>query len=142
MKKIFGLCSLAAINSSALFLIYLYISTVSSTKVGNVLHIPFEASGMQLSYYFISLPVFIVLALLSVLHSYYFELKKSLASGILLIWFSYVTLLLYVDQVIHYSKGNNLLYYGSLIISFVAVAYIIYSTYCQYIQLIKSNKKI
>lgn len=142
MKKIFGLCSLAVINCSVLYLIYLYISIVCSIKVDNILHIPYEASGMQLFYYFISFPFFMVLAFFSQMHSYYFNLKKSLSYGIGIIWFSYFILILYVDFVIHFSTdGNNLLYYGSLIISLVAISFILYSTYYQFVQLIKSNNK-
>lgn len=135
MNKIFGLCSLAVINCSVLYLIYLYIVMVCSTKVDNFLHIPYEPSGMQLFYYFISFPFFMILALLSQLHSYYFNLRKSLSSGVVIIWFSYFILILYVDLVVTFSKGNDLLYYGSLIISLVSIFYVIYSTYCQLAQL-------
>lgn len=129
MKKIFGLCSLAAINCSVLYLICLYVSIVCSIKVDNILHIPYEPSGMQLFYYFISFPFFIILMFLSQLHSYYFNLRKSLSLGIIITWFSYFILIVYVDMVIHFSpQGNNLLYYGSLIISFVAIFFVIYST--------------
>lgn len=138
MNKIFGIFFLAVINSSLLYLIYWYVYIVCSIKADNILHVPYEPSGMQLFFYLISLPFFLIVALLSLLHSYYFDLRKSLCSGILIIWFSYFILVSYVDLVIHFSAGNNLLYYGSLIISLVAIFYIIYSTYCQFIQLIKS----
>ena len=139
MNKIFGLFSIAAINCSVLYLIYWYVYVVCSTKVNN-LHIAYEPSGMQLIYYFISLPLFMLLATLSLLHSYYFALRKSLASGIVIIWFSYFILIMYVDWIIHFSKGNDLLYYGSLIISVVGISYIIYISYYQFIQLATSNK--
>lgn len=136
MEKKLGLCFLIIINCSILCLIYWYIYVVSSTKVDNILHIPYEPSGMQLYYYFLSFPLFIFFALLSALHSSYFNLKKSLSLSIIIIWFCYLILILYVDLIIHYSTGGrNLLYYGSLFISFVAVCHIIYSTYCQIIQL-------
>ncbi len=141
MNKILGLCSLAIINCSMLYLIYWYIFIVCSTKVDNILHIPYEPSGMQFFFYFISFPFFIVLALLSLLHSYYFNLKKSLSLGIIIIWFSYFILIIYVDFVVHFSAGNNLLYYGSFIISFVAISFVIYTTYYQIIQLTKSQNK-
>ncbi len=140
MNKIFGLFSIAAINCSVLYLIYWYVYVVCSTKVNNLLHISYEPSGMQLIYYFISLPLFMLLATLSLLHSYYFALRKSLASGIVIIWFSYFILIMYVDWIIHFSKGNDLLYYGSLIISVVGISYIIYISYYQFIQLATSNK--
>ena len=141
MNRLFAICSLIAINCSVLFLIYLYISIGSSIKVDNILHIPYEPSGMQLFYYFISFPFFMILACLSSLHSYYFDLSKSLSLGIVIIWFSYFILIIYVDLVLHFSTGNELLYYGTLIISLVAISYVIYSTYCQFIQLTKSLNK-
>ncbi|EHL32754.1 hypothetical protein LDG_5148 [Legionella drancourtii LLAP12] len=91
-------------------------------------------------FYLISLPIFMVLACLSVLHSYYFDLQKTLCTGLFLIWLSYFSLITYVNSVIHFSDtGNNVLYYGSLLISFIAILYVIYLTYCQYIQLTKSK---
>ena len=142
MNKIFGLFSLAAINCSVLYLIYLYISIVCSVKVDNILHIPYEPSGMQLFYYYISFPLFMILAFLSLLHSYYFDLKKLLFSGVVIIWFSYFILILYVDLVLHFSNGNELLYYGSLIISLIAISYVMYSTYCQFIQLTEGQVRL
>jgi hypothetical protein len=140
MKKGLGLSFLTIINCSVLYLIYCYMYIVCSTKVDNVFHIPYEPSGMQLYYYFLSFPLFLLLALLSTLHSSYFNLKKSLSLGIIIIWFCYLALILYVDLVVHYSTaGNNLLYYGSLTISFGAICYVVYSTYCQIIQLTSSQ---
>ena len=135
MKRVLGLCSLAVINCSVLYLIYQYIYVVCSTKVDNILNILYEPSGMQLFYYFLSFPLFLLLALLSTLHSSYFNLKKSLSVGIIIIWFCYLALILYVDLVVHFPAGNNLLYYGSLCISLVAINYVIYAAYCQVIQL-------
>lgn len=140
MNKIFRLCALAVINCSVLYLIYWCLFIACSTKVDNILHIPYEPSGMQLFFYFISFPFFMVLALLSFLHSYYFDLKKSLSLGIIIIWFSYFILILYVNLVIHFAAGSNFLYYGSLIISFIALPFVIYTTYYQIIQSTKSKK--
>jgi hypothetical protein len=139
MKKGLGLSFLTIINGSLLYLIYWYMYIVCSTKIDNVFHIPYEPSGMQLYYYFLSFPLFVFLALLSTLHSSYFNLKKSLSLGIIIIWFCYLALILYVDLVVHYSTaGSNLLYFGSLSISFGAISYIVYSTYYQAMQLISS----
>jgi len=137
MKKGLGLGLLTIINCSVLYLIYWYILIACSTKINNILHISYEPSGMQLFVYFISFPLFLIFALLSLLHSYYFDLKQSLCMGVIIIWFSYFVLMLYVDWA-HFSSGNNLFYYGSLVISFAAICYVIYSTYCQIIQLITS----
>lgn len=137
MKKGLGLGFLTIINCSILYLIYWYIYVVCSTKVDNFFHIPYEPSGMQLYYFFLSFPLFLLLALLSTLHSSYFNIKKLLSLGIIIIWFCYLVLILYVDLIVHYSTvGSNLLYYGSLSISFAAICYIIYSTYYQIKQLI------
>lgn len=140
MKKIMGILSLIVLNFSALYLIYCYINIACSIKVDNICHIPFEPSGMQLFFYLMSLPIFMILAYLSVLHSYYFDLQKTLCTGLFLIWLSYFSLITYVNSVIHFSDtGNNVLYYASLLISFIAILYVIYLTYCQYIQLTKSK---
>ncbi|KTC89192.1 hypothetical protein [Legionella cincinnatiensis] len=141
MNKIFGLISLVLINSSLLYLIYWYVYIASSIKVDNIFNIPYEPSGMQLFFYFISLPFFLVLALLSLLHSYHFELRRSLCTGIPIIWLAYFILILCIDFIVHFSARNNLLYYGILSISCVAVAYLIYSTYCQFLQLSNSTRK-
>ncbi|WP_242604766.1 hypothetical protein [Legionella busanensis] len=109
-------------------------------KVDNILHIPYEPSGMQLFFYFISFPFFMIIATLSVLHSYYYNLRKSLTSGIVFIWLSYFILILYVDLVVHYPTGNDLLYYGTLTISVIAIFYILYLTYYQVINLNKFQK--
>lgn len=140
MKRLFGLFSLALINSSVLYLIYWYIYIASSIKPGNILHIPYEPSGMQLFFYIVSLPLFLIVAVLSLLHSYYFELRKSLLAGIFLTWLSYFILIQFVDMVIHFSRaGNNIVYYGSLLISLVAIFYIIYCSYYQFLELTKTH---
>lgn len=134
-KKRLGLIFLTIINCSALCLIYWYTLIACSTKVDNILHASYEPSGMQLVVYFISFPLFLMLALLSFLHSYYFCLKKSLGMRLSIIWFSYFFLALCVD-LMHLPSGNNLFYYGGLVISFIAIGYIFSLTYCQIIQLI------
>jgi len=141
MKKIFGLFSLTIINCSVLYLIYLYITIVCTIKIDNIFHLPYEPSGMQLFYYFISFPFFMILACLSQLHAAYFELRKSLSLGIFIIWLSYLILILCVDLILHFPTGNDLLYYGSLIISLAAISYVIHSTYSQFIQLLNPKNK-
>lgn len=130
MNKILGLGFLAIINGSVYYLIYWYIYVVCSTKLENILNISYEPSGMQLYFYFLSLPLFLLLAALSVLHRSYYNLKKSLSLGIFLIWFCYFILSLYVDLVVPFTK-SNLLYYGTLSISLVAIGYVSYITFCQ-----------
>ena len=135
MKKNFGLL-LFLINGSALYLIYSYIVVACSTIKNNIFHISYEPSGMQMFLCFISFPFFLLLAYLSRIHSYYYDLKTCLSFGLFVIWFSYFLLILYVDQVVHFSSGGKLLlYYGSLIISLGAISYILFSTYFQYKEL-------
>lgn len=136
MKKLVGLCSLALINGSLLYLIYWYIYIICSSNFENILHIPYEPSGMQFFFYFISFPLFLILALLSQMHSYYFELKNSLFYATGIIWSSYFILIISVDQIVKFSLGNNFLYYAGLIISLAAIIYIIYTSYCQLVQLV------
>lgn len=142
MKKILGIFSLAIIDFSLLYIIYKYVYIACSIVGDNILNIPYEPSGMQLFFYLISLPLFLTLAYLSVIHSYYFDLKKSLCSGILVIWLAYFILISFVDLVVHSSiLGNYLLYYGTLFISITSICYISYSTYLQCIQIVKSHNK-
>lgn len=131
MKKILGIFFLAIINGSVLFLVYGYSHIACSIKVDNICNIPYEPSGMQFFVYMISLPFFMILACLSILHSYYFDLKKSLSLEILIIWFSYFSLLFLVNLVHYYLTKNDFLYYGSLLISCSAIFYVIFSTYRQ-----------
>ncbi|HHW3766684.1 TPA: hypothetical protein ACT9CC_002065, partial [Legionella pneumophila] len=70
MKKMFGVISLLLINGSSVYLIYLYVSIACSTKVNNLLQVAYEPSGMQMIFYFISFPIFMVLAILSRIHCY------------------------------------------------------------------------
>lgn len=133
MNKITGLCTLAAINGSLIYLIYWYAYIVSSTKIDNFLHVPFEPSGMQLIFYFISLPMFILVGIGSHFHAAYYGLKKSLVSGIALTWLSYCTLILFIYYVVTFPRGNVFLYYGTLVISLAAILHIVYLTYYQFI---------
>ncbi len=136
MKKNCGLLLIFLINSSALYLIYSYIVVACSTMKNNIFHISYEPSGMQMLFYFISFPFFLLLGYISRIHSYYYDLKTCLSFGLFIIWFSYFLLLLYVDQVLHFSSGGKLLfYYGSLIISLGAISYVLFSTYVQYKEL-------
>ncbi|WP_133137764.1 hypothetical protein [Legionella rowbothamii] len=140
MKKIFGLCSLVIINCFTLYLLYKYIEVICSTRIDNFLHIPYEPSGFQMIYYFISLPFFLLLAILSQMHSYYFDLKKSLFPGIFIIWTLYLALILYVDFIGRLSNNNSILYWGTWIISLIATFYIAYVFCCEFIQFIKIDK--
>lgn len=85
---------------------------------------------MQVIFYLISLPLFLALSVLSLVHSYFFDLKKSQCSGIIIIWFSYFILMLLVDLFFH-NKKHDFLYYGTLIISVFSVFYVINSIYYQ-----------
>ena len=114
----------------------MYVSVACSIKIDNVFHMPYESSGMQLAYYYISFPFFVILSFLSQLHSYYFNLEKSLFPSIIIIWLFYFILITYIDEVIHFSKGNDLLYYGSLILSCFSIYYVVYVTYCQVVELL------
>ncbi len=139
MKKIFGLCSLIIINCLALYLIYKYMAVICSTRIDNFLHIPYEPSGFQMLYYFISLPFFLFLATLSQMHGYYYDLKKSLFPGIFIIWALYLALILY-GNFIGGLSNNSLLYWGTWIISLIAIFYIAYVFCCEFIQFIKIHK--
>lgn len=131
MKKVLGLCSLVTLNFSLLYLIYWYVYVAASIIPDNIFHIPYEPAGMQLLYYYISLPFFIIYALVSQLYRYYFDLRKSLSIKAILIWCSYFILIFYVENVLTFPAGNVILYYGSLIISMFATIDIIYSIYSQ-----------
>lgn len=136
MRKRFGACSLVLINGSLLYLVYWYLYIICSTKPGNILHIPYEPSGMQYFFYFISFPLFLIVALVSQLHSYYFELKNSLFYAAGVIWCSYFILIISVDRFVTISVGKDFIYYSSWTISVAAIIYVIYSSYCQFVQLI------
>ncbi|MFO2981873.1 hypothetical protein SCO50_15270 [Legionella pneumophila serogroup 1] len=135
MKKMFGVISLLLINGSSVYLIYLYVSIACSTKVNNLLQVAYEPSGMQMIFYFISFPIFMVLAILSRIHCYYFNVKNGLTLCLFLIWFLYFMFIIYIDRIVHFPKGNELFYYGSLAISLVAFALIGLTTYFQMTQL-------
>ncbi|MBA4697717.1 MAG: hypothetical protein H2069_10115 [Legionella sp.] len=124
-----GILFLWCINFLVLYLIYWYVSIVGSIIPDNFLHIPYEPSGMQLYFFILSLPLFLLVAALSLLHSYYFQIKKSLCTGTLMIWLAYFFLIVFVDRWFHFSAGNHFLYQVSLFIAFFSVLYVVYSTY-------------
>ncbi|HAU2079442.1 TPA: hypothetical protein JBK31_14120, partial [Legionella pneumophila] len=76
MKKMCGIISLILINGSSFYLIYVYVLVACSTKMNNLLQVAYEPSGMQMFFYFISLPFFIILAILSRIHCFYYDVKN------------------------------------------------------------------
>jgi len=135
IKKFFGLFFLILINGTACYLIYRHIYAVCSIIPHNVCAIPYEASGMQMFFYVLSFPAFLLLAGISTLYAGYFELDSGLSLGWLVIWLCYFLLLIFVDQILHDPQKKFILYYGSLIISIVALIYLARISYVQYIQL-------
>ena len=99
--------------------------------MNNLFHIPYEPSGMQMLFYILSLPLFILLTLLSRIYCYYYDVNKLLSYGFIFVWLIYFLLLIFIDQMIHFPAGKELFYYGSLVISLGAVLYIICITYYQ-----------
>lgn len=140
MKKNFSLFLLLVINSCALLLVLEYFLVSSSVIEDNVFRIAFEPSGMQLIYFYLSLPFFGIVAMISIAHSHYFELEKTLCSGLIVIWSCYFLLISYVDSILHFAiYGNLTLYYGSNIITFCAFVYITHLTYRQIYQILNNK---
>ena len=135
MKKFFGLFFLLLINGTAYYLIYRHIYVACSLIPHNLCAIPYEASGMQMIFYVLSFPAFLLLAGISSLYSGYFDLDSGLSFGWLVIWLFYFLLLIFVNQVLHDPQKTLILYYGSLIISIAALIYLIRISYAQYVQL-------
>lgn len=131
----FGVLSLLLINGTSVYLIYLYALIACSTKVNNLLQVAYEPSGMQMIFYFISFPIFMVLAISSRIHCYYFDVKNGLTLNLFLIWLVYFIFIIYIDRIVHFPKGNELFYYGSLAISLGAFTLIGLTTYFQMNQL-------
>ncbi|WP_085663112.1 hypothetical protein [Legionella longbeachae] len=94
---------------------------------------------MQMFFYFISLPFFIVLAILSRIHCFYFDVKSGLSLWLFLIWILYFLFIEFIDQTVHFPNGNDLFYYGSLSISLGAFTLIGLTTYFQLKQLMSNS---
>ncbi|HAT9877584.1 MULTISPECIES: hypothetical protein [Legionella] len=139
MKKISGIISLILINGSSSYLIYVYVLIACSTKMNNLLQVAYEPSGMQMFFYFISLPFFIVLAILSRIHCFYFDVKRGLSLWLFLIWILYFLFIEFIDQIVHFPNGNDLFYYGSLAISLGAFTLIGLTTHFQLKQLMSNS---
>lgn len=135
IKKFFGLFFLLLINGAAYYLIYRLTRVACSITPDNVCAIPYEASGMQMFFYVLSFPAFLLLTGISSLYSGYFDLDSGLSFGWLVIWFFYFLLLIFVDQFLHAPQKSLILYYGSLIISIVALIYLTRISYAQYVQI-------
>lgn len=142
VKFSFALFFLSVINSSVIYLVYCYIVIASSLVEHNFLKIPFEPSGMQLSFFYLSLPVFLLVAALSEAHRYYFNLNQSLTNGIIVIWLAYFSLFFGVHWIEMLSARSTTLFWGSLFIAVVAIFYILKITYNQLKQFIWSNCKL
>lgn len=135
-----GIISLILINGSSFYLIYVYVLVACSTKMNNLLQVAYEPSGMQMFFYFISLPFFIILAILSRIHCFYYDVKNGLVYWLFLIWLLYFLFIEYIDQIVHFHKGNELFYYGSLAISLGAFTLIGLTTYFQLKQLMSNSR--
>lgn len=92
----------------------------SSTMQNNILHISYEPSGMQLLYYILSAPIFMILAL-ALYHSQkrYTSRSQWIALFPVITAFGYALFLEYVDSVITFPKGNVFFYHGALVLSVI-----------------------
>ena len=140
MKKFVSIGLLAIINSFACYLVYKFTMFASSTYIDNIFHTQFEPSGLQLSLYILYLPFFLISSALSLIYSSYYNLSKSLCSGMLIIWFSYFIALLFTETLIKSTTSSGL-YYVSLIISLLSTVYLFCVSINQIIQLFAKNKQ-
>lgn len=130
-KKRIGIISIILIHVFLFILLIGYVDIACSTKSDNLFGVPYEPSGIQMLYYYFTLPIFIVLAAINYFLNSWLKIKKWYAINSLIIWLLFCGFIEYVDDVVHFPAGNELFYQGSLIISIVSLALLISSAYWQ-----------
>lgn len=129
-KKSIGIIILSLINCFVLLMIVGYINIACSTISNNIFHVKYETSGIQMLYYLLNLPLFIIATILNIAVNSWLRIKKLVAINIMLVWLSFYGLLEFSDRYIHFPKANNLFYQGSLLIAtigfFIAIMTLIF----------------
>ena len=82
-------------------------------------------------YYYFNMPIFIVLSGINYFLNIWLKIRKVYAINPLIIWFMFFIFIEYIDNVVHFPMGNELLYQGSLYIAAVSLILLIFSAYWQ-----------
>ena len=130
-KKKIGITLLILIHAFLLLLIVGYVDIACSTKSDNLFHIPYEPSGIQMLYYYFTLPIFMVLTTLNYFLNKWLRIKKAYVITLFIIWLMFWMLIEFIDDVVHFPSGNELLYQGSLMIAALSLALMFLSAYWQ-----------
>lgn len=121
---------MSGVNTCFSFLIG-YVDIACSTKSDNLFHVPYEPSGIQMLYYYFTLPVFIVITAINYFLNIWLKIKKVYAIHSLIIWLMFYIFIEYINDVVHFPSGNELFYQGSLFIAVVSLVLLIISAYWQ-----------
>lgn len=138
-KNVVGFLGIILVHFCLLLLIIGYVYVASSTEIDNLFHIHYEPSGMQMLYYYFTLPIFVFLSCLSYFICQIFKFKKNNAFIILSIWFMFWIFIVFMDEVLHFPR-NKLFYWGSLFIALISLILLTYSAFSQVQQIMKLNK--
>jgi len=108
------------LNLFSLFLIYGYANIASSTMPNNLLGVNYEPSGMQMLYYAFVAPVFMAISLVVfVIKKYITKEPKLVAIIPFTTTFCFFIFLYFIDSYVHFPRGNDLFYEGSLILALI-----------------------
>lgn len=130
-KQNIGKTLFITLHFFVLLLVVFYVIVASSNLPDNMFHVPYEPSGAQMLYYMYSFPLFLIASFIHLIINIKLKIKKIFALNFLLIWSLFFGLIMYVDQVIHISKGFDVLYRGSLLIAVVSVGLLAASLFLQ-----------
>lgn len=131
VKKRVGTLALGLIYAMLVFLVVGYVYIACSTKSDNLFSVPYEPSGIQMLYYYFTLPLFAILMGFNYFLNIWLKINKAYAINPLIIWLMFCIFVEYIDKVVSFPSGNELFYLGSLLIALVSLALLIFSAYRQ-----------
>lgn len=131
VRKRVGIITLLLVYVLLLFLVVGYVYIACSTKSDNLFSVPYEPSGIQMLYYYFTLPLFAVLMSINYCLNIWLKINKAYAIIPLITWLIFYIFIEYIDKAMSFPSGNELFYQGSLLIALVSLSLLMISAYCQ-----------
>ncbi len=106
VKKRMGIVALGLIHVMLVILVVGYVYTACSTKSDNLFSVPYEPSGIQMLYYYFTLPLFAVLMGMNYFINIWLKMNKAYAIIPLIIWLMFCIFIEYIDKVVSFPSGK------------------------------------
>jgi hypothetical protein len=88
-------------------------------------------------YYYFNMPIFIVITAINYYLNIWLKIRKIYAINPLIIWLIFYIFIEYINNIVHFPMGKELVYQGSLYIAVVSLFLLIISAYCQIKEVLK-----